>query len=370
MKRIFSNLLNKKNKKLKFSLTGLLIIAATVSVSSFLQSTTTTSQINDNTAQFGTSYEYQATITPNILYPKGGTVDVENTIFKKITTAIPINLTSTIKSDNEVTAAGTYEIQLIVKAGELWERVFPLQEKQVFELKGTELILIDNNFDIALTEINSFITQVEEETGIRSDQYLLEVVPTINGTITYDGKEMPIPEQENLVFQSSYEEIVLISDKSFTSAIPFTSSEIITNTFNFFGTALPLVPVRIISMILSILLLLPIIYLNASLVATRKKTSTTQVDKINKKYGSRLIPVSQKINSDDKTMITLQSFKSIIKIADEKELPIFYYRTHQDGSAVYFIADGDYLYRYETVKLTIARSTEEILDGDEAYAKV
>ena len=68
-------------------------------------------------------------------------------------------------------------------------------------------------------------------------------------------------------------------------------------------------------------------------------------------------------------MITLQSFKSIIKIADEKELPIFYHQIHQDGSAIYFIADGDYLYKYETIKLTIARSTEEILDGDEAYAK-
>ena len=139
MKRIFSNLLNKKNKKLKFYLAGLLIIAATVSVFSFLQPTTTTSQSNDNTAQFGTSYDYKATITPNILYPKGGTIDVGNTIFKKITTAIPINLTSIINADNEVTATGTYEIQLIVKAGELWERVFPLTEKQAFELKGTEI---------------------------------------------------------------------------------------------------------------------------------------------------------------------------------------------------------------------------------------
>ena len=189
MKRIFSNLLNKKNKKLKFYLTGLLILAATVSVSSFLKPATTTSQSNDNMAQFWTSYDYQATITPNILYPNGGTIEVGNTIFKKITTAIPINLTSIMNSDNEVTATGTYEIQLIVKAGELWERVFPLAEKQGFELKGTELALIDTNFNIDLNEINSFITQVEDETSIRSDQYLFEVVPNITGTIAYDGKE-------------------------------------------------------------------------------------------------------------------------------------------------------------------------------------
>ena len=223
-------------------------------------------------AQVGTSYDYQATITPNILYPKGGTIDVGNTIFKKITTAIPINLKSIINADNEVTATGTYEIQLVVKAGELWERVFPLTEKQTFELIGTEVALIDTTFDIDLNEINSFITRVEEETSIRSDQYLFEVAPNINGTLAYDGKTVPIPEQENLVFQSSYEEITLISDKAFTSTIPFTSSEIITNTFNFFGAALPLDPVRTISTIMSILFLLPTIYLNANLVATRKKS--------------------------------------------------------------------------------------------------
>ncbi len=292
-----------------------------------------------------------------------------NTIFKKITTAIPAHLKSIINSDAEVSAAGTYEVQLVVKAGELWERVFPLTVQQSFELMGTEIPLIDTNFNIDLDEINSFITQVEEETNIRSDQYLFEVAPNINGTITYDGNEIPIPEQENLVFQSSYEEIILISDKAFTSTIPFTSSQIITNTFNFFGNALPLGPVRIISTIMSIIFLLPTIYLYANLVATRKSSLSTQVDNINKKYGDRIIPVSQKINSDDKTVITLQSFKSIIKIADEKELPIFHHRIHEDGSAVYFIADGDYLYNYETIKLTIAHSTEDIVDRDEAYAK-
>jgi hypothetical protein len=68
-------------------------------------------------------------------------------------------------------------------------------------------------------------------------------------------------------------------------------------------------------------------------------------------------------------IFTRQSFKSIIKIAIEKELPIFHHRIHQVVSAIYFFTAGDYLYNYETIKLTIVRSFEEILDGDEAYAK-
>lgn len=163
--------------------------------------------------------------------------------------------------------------------------------------------------------------------------------------------------------------MILLSEKSFNNTTHFTTTGIMTNGFTFFRSNLPLVPVRVISSIFTFLMLLSLIYLYPILMASRKKTSGNQVDKINKKYGNRIIPVSQKINSDDKTIITLQSFKSIIKIADEKELPIFYHRLHQDGSAVFFIAEGDYLYRYETVKLTNAHSTEEILDGDEVYAK-
>ena len=72
------------------------------------------------------------------------------------------------------------------------------------------------------------------------------------------------------------------------------------------------------------ILLLPNYLSNANLVATRKKSLFNPVDKINKKYGNRIIPVSQKINSAQKSIITLHSFKSIIKIADEKELPIFF----------------------------------------------
>ena len=59
-------------------------------------------------------------------------------------------------------------------------------------------------------------------------------------------KKVPIPEQDKLIFQSSYDEITLTSEKAFTSTIPFTSTEIITNTFKLFGLALPLGPVRII----------------------------------------------------------------------------------------------------------------------------
>ena len=361
--------IKKNTKTLSYILAPLLLITASVAILSILEPATTTSLTNNNTVNIETGYDYKATLTPNILYPKGGTVEVDNTIFTKITTALPFNLNSTISSDNEVTAKGTHQIQIVVNAVDLWERVFPLGKQESFELAGTEISLIDSALNIDLTEITAFIEQVEEETEIRAEQYTIEVVPNIEGMIHYAGKDMPIPEQDALVFQLTNDEIVLISEKSSISVTPFTTTDAITNTFNFFGAALPLGSVRLVSTLVSILLLLPLIYVLIKGTTSNKKSMTTLVDKINKKYGGRIIPVSQNINTNNKSLITLQSFKDVIKIADEKELPIFCYKVHLDGSAVYFIIDGDYLYNYETIKLTIIQPTEKDLESDEAYAK-
>lgn len=365
----FKSWLKNNAKAVFYALLLLAVISGSVLVRSLLQPLTTTSEFNDNNANLETSYDYKATITRNVLYPKGGTIDVGDTILTKITTAIPLNLTTSLSLDNEATIRGSHEVQLVIDAGELWNRVFPLEPKQSFDLTGKDLAILDKSYQIKLVEITTFIAQVEEETGIRADQYSIEIAPNIEGTIFYDGKTESIPEQESLVFQLTNDELILLSEKSFKNVTHFTSTGIMTNGFIFLGSSLPLVHVRVISSIFSFLMLLSLIYLYPILMASRKKSSANQVDKINKKYGNRIIPVSQNINSEEKTMITLLSFKSIIKIADEKELPIFYHRIHQDGRAVYFIADGDYLYNYETIKLTIARSTEGIVEGDEAYAK-
>ncbi|MFZ3577027.1 DUF5305 family protein [Virgibacillus sp. DJP39] len=369
MIKIIRNLLNRENKKIMFSLVTLLIISASVSVYSFLQPTTITNQINDNTAQFQTTYDYKATVTPNVLNPNGGTIEVGDTIFKKVTTAIPFDLKTTVKSENPLTIKGTHEVKLLVKAGELWERTFPLEEKQYFEQTGKDLSIVDNAYTIDIAKLKTFITQVEEEIGVRPEQYALEVIPTIQGTINFNGKEEEIQPQERLVFQYAYDEINLASEKTFTSNASFTTTQTIKSTFQLIGVPLPLIPVRTASTILFILLLISVSYAYRDLVISRHAPSLTQMERINKKHGSRIIPVTQKVTTADKSIFTLDTFKSIIKIADEKELPIFCCKDHQDGGAAYFIVDGDYMYNYETSRTELIRSAKKVEESDKAYAR-
>lgn len=367
MRKTLAKIFKKNNKNLFIILIILLAVSTTLSVFSLLQPTTITNQTSGNTPQIVTNYDYKATITPNILYPNGGTIDAGETIFKKITTAIPFNLNSTIHSQGEITAEGTYEVQLVIKAGGFWERAFPLEQKQTFHLSGTTLPVIDQAFTIDLEKIYDFIMQVEHETDIRPSEYSIEVVPNIEGTIHSAGKELAIPKQDNLIFQYLYEEMTLASDTTFTSQLtPVVATQIMPNSFNLFGLSVPLASIRISSTILSFFLLLSIIYLRKSTLTQR--STLPCIEKINKKYAKRLIPVTQKINVNENSIFTLDSFKSILKIADEKELPIFFCKNHQVGSAEYFIVDGNYVYSYQTALTGVVQGAADESEKGKAYA--
>jgi hypothetical protein len=347
----------------------LLIFSTGFTIYTFLQPTATTSQVNDNTSQIETGYDYQAEITPNILYPNGGTVDVGNTIFKKITSAIPVTLKSTMLSERQVTVTGTHEVQLLIKAGEIWERVFPLGHKQAFEQSGTEISILDHTYKIDLEQIDSFIRQVEQETGIAPTQYTLEVLPNIQGTINDIGVEKGFQIQDRLIFQYSFDEISLASEENFASMITFTSSQVISKKFNVLGQEIPLSYLRIISTLLSVLLLLITIYEHKSSKANSMTINKSEIEIINKKFANRIISVSQKINIAQKSIFVLDSFKSIIKIADEKELPIFLNKDQKEEIAIYFIVDGEYLYTYETSQMGNVSETEKLTGSDKAYAR-
>lgn len=370
MGEIIENIFNKKNGKLILILAILLLISASITVYSITQPSTITNQVDDNISQMETIYEYQATIKPNVLYPEGGTIEVGDTIFKKITTAIPFYMKTTIKSTNEVLAKGTYEIELIIRAGELWEKKFPLDIKQSFEQKGTEISLLDKMLNIDLEKVNTFIIQVEEETGMRSDQYTIEVVPNMQGTINFNEKEVPFQMEEKLIFQDSYDKIVLGSETRFESITPFTTTQKYTNTFQIFGLDLPISTIQLVSSLLSFLLLVAIIALGyKNFAKLRVKRVTTQIEKINKKYGSRIITVSKKINMMNKSIFTLYSFKSVLKISEDKELPIFLYRDALEEIGTYFVVDGDYLYTYDTVKVDLIRNSNKDVDIGDAFAE-
>lgn len=346
LNRILATVLKKSNKKLFLSLLSLLIVMGGLSVYSWIRPKTTTLPAVDSAPRIETTYAYQAVVTPNVLHPKGGTIEVGDTIYPKITTAIPFDVTSVISAEEEVLAKGTYEVQLLIKAGDNWERAFSLQNKQNFEEKGMDISVIDSSYEIDLAQVKAFILQLENETGVRQSQYELEIVPTIQGVLQYSDKLTEIDIQDRLLFNYLSEEIKLASAKVFSTAILPDESQAMTTSFSVLGFSFSLLLVRISSTSLFLLLLVSILFSLVYLDEGPVNAVTSEAEELTKKYGRRVIPISKQIDVEGKTIVPFASFTSMLKIADEIEQPIFFYGNGNEHSEMYLIVDVLCVYTY------------------------
>lgn len=361
MQKPFEKLQKVGQKKIFLILSILFVLFIFITIFSWVRSSTISTTIYSNDIQIQTSYDYKATMRPTILYPDGGTIEVNDTILRNITSAIPLSIKATISSDNPIAVNGTHEVQVKITSGEYWERIFPLEEKQTFKTEGTEINILNNatDYKIDLEQINNFIQKVEDEIQIRPEAYIIEIIPNIQGTISFDDTEEIINLTDNLIFQQYSDEIILASEKDFTSSIPFTNSIISQNSINLFSFEIPVTIIRTISTVCTFLILVLMIYMKKNLTMHRKKSVQLESKKINKRYKNRLIHISQKIDTTQKSIIPLNAFKHLIQIADSKELPIFYYSHYADETKLYFVIDGSQLYQYEIHEAEFSRGLNE-----------
>jgi len=90
---------------------------------------------------------------------------------------------------------------------------------------------------------------------------------------------------------------------------------------------------------------------------------------INKKHGKRIIIVTQDMRGAQRSIIMLNSFKSILQLADEKKLPIFLNKNPEEGRPVFFIVEDDYVYSYESKSRELAWNTRLDTAISSAYAE-
>lgn len=67
----------------------------------------------------------------------------------------------------------------------------------------------------------------------------------------------------------------------------------------------------------------------------------TEAERINKKYKKRLLFLDGDLNYSGKSVLSVQHFKALIEIADEKGLKIACI------NQLYCVIDGDYIYTYK-----------------------
>src|SRR5690606_26115188 len=115
---------------------------------------------------------------------------------------------------------------------------FTIHSKEKLEREGKNISLFDISSQIDLDKVEAFIQQVEKETGVKHLQYELEVVPTIQGVVEYSGKVFDIDVQDKLTFNYLSDEIILASEKNFSTAIQPNDGVTAVSSVGLFGQTL------------------------------------------------------------------------------------------------------------------------------------
>ncbi|WLR55491.1 DUF5305 family protein [Mesobacillus subterraneus] len=299
-------------------------------------------KINNSISQ-NTVFDYKATVTPNTLYPDGGTIEPGKSIFTNITSSIPVNIKTSIQSDNPIEAEGTKEIVLSISSGDLWEKEFPLKPAESFSLTGKDLSIVDGKYIIDLDKVSNFIETVESETKISNSSYMVSIKPKFEGFLTYKDNQYEFKNDALLSFEYTKEKISLMNENGLEYVNNSNVEDnIVTDTrFQILGIDAPLEIVRWASTFLSILLLIVL-----GLIYFSKKTGSGshEAESIDKKFKSRIINVSEELDLSGKTKIPLTAFKDLIQISEERELPVF--KQESQSFLHFFVLENDFCFIY------------------------
>jgi hypothetical protein len=299
-----------------------------------------------NNIQQKTDYSYKIDVIPSSLYPYGGTITPEHRIFTKITENLIVSISSMIRAEKPVLVEGSYKIIIKLVAEDLWEKEYNIIiSNQKINIEGTEISLINDAVRIPIHDILEYTQIMEQELGYSSDRYLISINPIIEGTIKAGNKSNPITSPPELTFSLTSRDISLIGEKSFVNDNPVQETEVLVSDYNFMGFSIPLSIARLVSFILT---LGPLTYISLYTVNAlrNQKENIYESVAIDLKYKNRLINLKRSFDYSDKYILIVDDFKSLVRIADEKELPILRF----EASAVsvnYFVINGQCIYSYQ-----------------------
>jgi hypothetical protein len=299
-----------------------------------------------NNIQQKTDYSYKIDVIPSSLYPYGGTITPEHRIFTKITENLIVSISSMIRAEKPVLVEGSYKIIIKLVAEDLWEKEYNIIiSNQKINIEGTEISLINDAVRIPIHDILEYTQIMEQELGYSSDRYLISINPIIEGTIKAGNKSNPIASPPELTFSLTSRDISLIGEKSFVNDNPVQETEVLVSDYNFMGFSIPLSIARLVSFILT---LGPLTYISLYTVDAlrNQKENIYESVAIDLKYKNRLINLKRSFDYSDKYILIVDDFKSLVRIADEKELPILRF----EASAVsvnYFVINGQCIYSYQ-----------------------
>lgn len=238
----------------------------------------------------------------------------------------------------------------------IWRKEYQLVPQTNFNSKNAVA-----SAKLPLKEYVDFADNLRENSGVTTTVNLT-VTYTINVSANVGGETINETSESTLV-------IPITGDVFVISGIPVSEQSKTVET-EVLQDLLPKKPLLIGSSILLFLLICAIIWISVFTAGVRTNPIELELNKITKKYSSRLVALHETCQISDCETVSVNSFKDLILVADEVRKPIF--RNSSAGSlgTEFFVYDDPkkYIYRAEYLKELVKNLDEAPASNSTVFA--
>lgn len=340
----------------------LIVVFGVLTVKAITTSPTLHEEIPSQILYRNISFDYRVYPVESSLYPRDTDplLPDNDLYFTNLTEKIQFDVTCEIIAAASIPEETDFDVFLVLKSEGQWEKKLPFAPKIVKNFTEEEKITYSCSFDVPLQEAEQLAEAITEETKVmpRSGYDLI-----IHGSLSTP----PINGQGIFLESKSYHEVfngeykfmlngyTIEPDGELLHEDKITVMESISkiNRLNLLGceVGVPLARILFPSFFATVLIMGGGLYINQ-----QKKSFNTvkrmefKLEKINKRYGSKIVQAEQLKGVTEKTLrVEVKTFRRLLSLADEMERPIIQVTSiHSDGQkmAFFYLFSGEALYYY------------------------
>lgn len=286
-------------------------------------------------------FSYSATGTP-VIYDTN-VVRSGEPVFPRLTCYLNIGFTYNVLGDQLQGISGTH--QLVARVADEqsgWQRTIPMNQPSSF---------VGNTFSttsmLDLCQIVTLVNTLEQETGLRANNYTLEIIPQVTMTGIMAGTQVNDSFSPRLVFRFDKVHFSLSTPKgqddplnySLQSSVPNPNLE--ANTFSLLGLKPTVLTVRMAALFGLAISLVGLLLIGLQFIGANGQNEEAM---IRLKYGALLVNVYERDIEPVSRLIDVTTIDELAKLAERQSTVILHMMIN--FLHFYYVQSNDVTYRY------------------------
>jgi signal peptidase I len=266
-------------------------------------------------------FSYSATGTP-IIYDTD-VVRSGEPIFPKLTCFLNVGFTYMLQGQGLQSASGSHQIVArVLDEQSGWQRTIPMNEITTFSGNS---FFTTSTLDVC--QIVSLVNILEQETGLRSNAYLLEITPQVTVAANVSGTQIADSFEPKLVFRFDEVHFALFTPKGQEDPLHLSkagfapNSNVKVNRLSLFGWQPTIFSIRVASLLGLVLSLSGFLILGARLFVVLQNSPETL---IRLKYGGLIVNVYDQTIEPMSSLVNVTSIDELAKLAERHNTVIMH----------------------------------------------